>query len=218
MLTHDVESAAGLDRVRQLAEMEMELGFRSSFNFVPEGDYRVPKELRDWLTDNGFEVGVHDLHHDGQLFSSRESFLRKAQRINIYLGNGTQSDFARASCFATSIGCTSLNIAYDMSTFDTDPFEPQPDGVNTIFPILGPERIRGRRSEVRRSDTVLKRQRNLILSTINTQLSTSHEVATWSFPIPFPRTLLCFSCCGKTPMTSGSKNSIGSLSTGVWSC
>ncbi len=29
-----------------------------------------------------------------------------------------------------------LNIEYDASTFDTDPFEPQPDGVATIFPFL----------------------------------------------------------------------------------
>jgi hypothetical protein len=28
-----------------------------------------------------------------------------------------------------------LDISYDCSTFDTDPFEPQPDGVNTIFPF-----------------------------------------------------------------------------------
>ena len=28
-----------------------------------------------------------------------------------------------------------LNVLYDASTFDTDPFEPQPDGVNTIFPF-----------------------------------------------------------------------------------
>jgi hypothetical protein len=28
-----------------------------------------------------------------------------------------------------------LNIEYDMSTFDVDPFEPQSDGVNTIFPF-----------------------------------------------------------------------------------
>ncbi len=28
-----------------------------------------------------------------------------------------------------------LNIKYDASTFDTDPFEPQPDGVNKIFPF-----------------------------------------------------------------------------------
>ena len=29
-----------------------------------------------------------------------------------------------------------LNVVYDSSTFDTDPFEPQPDGTNTIFPFL----------------------------------------------------------------------------------
>jgi hypothetical protein len=28
-----------------------------------------------------------------------------------------------------------LDIEYDLSTFDTDPFEPQPDGVDTIFPF-----------------------------------------------------------------------------------
>ena len=28
-----------------------------------------------------------------------------------------------------------LNVLYDASTFDTDPFEPQPDGANTIFPF-----------------------------------------------------------------------------------
>jgi len=31
-----------------------------------------------------------------------------------------------------------LNIEYDASTFDTDPFEPQPDGMGTIFPFLVP--------------------------------------------------------------------------------
>jgi glycosyltransferase involved in cell wall biosynthesis len=31
-----------------------------------------------------------------------------------------------------------LNIQYDASTFDTDPFEPQPDGTGTIFPFWVP--------------------------------------------------------------------------------
>ena len=31
-----------------------------------------------------------------------------------------------------------LNIKYDASTFDTDPFEPQPDAVDTIFPFWMP--------------------------------------------------------------------------------
>src|SRR5438876_349680 len=38
VLTHDVESLAGLHKCRDLMRLEQELGFRSSFNFIPEGD------------------------------------------------------------------------------------------------------------------------------------------------------------------------------------
>src|SRR5689334_23338852 len=34
VLTNDVETKVGLERVKAMAEMEMSLGFRSSFNFV----------------------------------------------------------------------------------------------------------------------------------------------------------------------------------------
>src|SRR5215813_6932937 len=54
VLTHDVEGKRGLERCQQLAELDMSLGLRSSFNFVPEGEYRTPKRLRDYLTKNGF--------------------------------------------------------------------------------------------------------------------------------------------------------------------
>src|SRR5262245_10114513 len=37
VLTHDVETQEGLARVKDVAELEMSLGFRSSFNFIPEG-------------------------------------------------------------------------------------------------------------------------------------------------------------------------------------
>ena len=67
VLTHDVESQHGVDRVKELAELELKIGFRSSFNFVPEGEYTVPRSSR-LADDRGFEVGVHDLHHDGQLY------------------------------------------------------------------------------------------------------------------------------------------------------
>ena len=36
VLTHDVDTAKGQERCYQLAELEERLGFRSSFNFVPE--------------------------------------------------------------------------------------------------------------------------------------------------------------------------------------
>ena len=46
VLTHDVEGKKGLDRSRELADLEIEMGFRSAFNFVPEGEYRVPESVR----------------------------------------------------------------------------------------------------------------------------------------------------------------------------
>lgn len=113
----------------------MELGFRSSFNFIPEGPYDVPASLRAWLTQNGFEVGVHDLHHDGRLFQSRAGFRRKAKRINAYL-HSWQAVGHRAGFMLRELDWIhDLNVQYDASTFDTDPFEPQPDGANTIFPF-----------------------------------------------------------------------------------
>ena len=85
VLTHDVEGPDGLRKCRDLMQLEMEMGFRSSFNFVPEGSYRDPIDLRNELKDNGFEVGVHDLKHDGHLYRSRADFLRNAARINHFL-------------------------------------------------------------------------------------------------------------------------------------
>jgi len=49
-------------------QLEMQMGFRSSFNFIPEGEYSVSPEFREELLENGFEVGVQDLKHDGMLF------------------------------------------------------------------------------------------------------------------------------------------------------
>ncbi|MDE2107196.1 MAG: hypothetical protein KGL39_58910, partial [Patescibacteria group bacterium] len=40
VLTHDVEGPEGLARCRKLMALEMELGFGSSFNFIPAGPYR----------------------------------------------------------------------------------------------------------------------------------------------------------------------------------
>ncbi len=132
--THDVESPKGLGRCRQLAALEAGLGFRSSFNFVPEG-YHTPKELRDELAARGFEIGVHDLKHDGKLYSSRKGFRKKAGQINGYLKEWGAVGFRSAFMLHKLEWLHDLNIRYDASTFDTDPFEPQPDGVDTIFPF-----------------------------------------------------------------------------------
>lgn len=146
VLTHDVETQRGLDRVKPLAELEMRLGFRSSFNFIPEGPYQVPAELLDWLTERGFEVGVHDLHHDGKLYSSRAAFRSKAVRINRHLRDWNAVGFRSGFMLRNLDWLGDLNILYDSSTFDTDPFEPQPDGAGTIFPFWVPGLVTDRQS------------------------------------------------------------------------
>jgi hypothetical protein len=135
VLTHDVEGRKGMERSKALAEVEMELGFRSSFNFVPEGEYDTPQSLRSFLANNGFEIGVHDLHHDGTLYRSKVDFSAAARRINQHLERWNAVGFRSAFMFHNLEWLKELNVAYDASTFDTDPFEPQSDGANTIFPF-----------------------------------------------------------------------------------
>ncbi|MEP0862465.1 MAG: hypothetical protein HRF52_13595 [Ignavibacterium sp.] len=135
VLTHDVEHKRGYDRLIKLMEIEKRLGFVSSFNFVPERDYKVEKEILQTLRENGFDYGVHGLYHDGKLFSSESEFLRRATKINSYLKDWNTKGFRAPAMHHNLDWLGALNIDYDMSTFDTDPFEPQPDGVGTIFPF-----------------------------------------------------------------------------------
>jgi len=139
VLTHDVEGAVGLAKCRQLMQLEQALGFRSSFNFIPEGDeYRVSAAQREELVSNGFEVGVHDLRHDGKLYWRRKVFPENARSINGYLEDWGAQGFRSGFMLHELDWLHQLNIRYDSSTFDTDPFEPQPDGVDTIFPFWMP--------------------------------------------------------------------------------
>jgi glycosyltransferase involved in cell wall biosynthesis len=138
VLTHDVEGAKGLGRVDTLAKVEMKHGFRSAFNFVPEGDYRVPESLRISLEESGFEIGVHGMEHDGRLYSSKDQFASKAERIRRYLKDWGAAGFRSPLMQHKLSWLHLLGAEYDASTFDTDPFEPEPDGACTIFPFWVP--------------------------------------------------------------------------------
>ena len=138
VLTHDVEGRRGLGRVERLMNLESKHGVRSSFNFVPEGEYRVSEATRRTLERAGFEVGVHGLEHDGKLYSSKATFTRKAVRINDYLHQWGASGFRSPLMQHRLDWLHQLDVEYDCSTFDIDPFEPEPDGVGTIFPFWVP--------------------------------------------------------------------------------
>ena len=135
VLTHDVESSIGRDRCLKLMQLEQEIGFRSCFNLIPAGSYVVPFALREELQRNGFEVGIHDLHHDGKLFWDHETFSKNAKQINAYAKEWGVCGFRAGFMLHNLNWLRELDVKYDASTFDTDPFEPQPDGVQTIFPF-----------------------------------------------------------------------------------
>jgi len=137
VLTHDVDTLRGQNKCRQLMAIEQNLGFKSSFNFVPER-YSPDPGLHRLLKENGFEVGVHGLNHDGRLYESRQTFMQRAARINEYLKEWSAVGFRSPAMHHNLEWIHHLNIEYDASTFDTDPFEPQPDGAGTIFPFRVP--------------------------------------------------------------------------------
>jgi hypothetical protein len=134
VLTHDVETSKGQNRCRQLADTEERLGFRSAFYFVPRR-YEVSPRLRSYLISNGFEVGVHGLEHDGRLYKSKTEFRRRAPQINKYLKAWGSQGFSSPCMQHDLEWILDLDVWYDISTYDTDPFEPQGGGVGTIFPF-----------------------------------------------------------------------------------
>ena len=134
VLQHDVENKMGQHKCRFVMEVEEKLGFRSSFYFVPER-YEVSLSLRHELKDRGFEVGVHGLKHDGRLFISEKIFRYRAKKINKYLQEWKSTGFSSPSMHHNLEWMHYLNILHGTTTFDTDPFEPQPDGVRKIFPF-----------------------------------------------------------------------------------
>lgn len=138
VLTHDVEGQKGYVRVPLLMEVEQKYGFRSSFNFVPKGEYQVDRHMLNILKNAGFEAGVHGLEHDGKLYQSKEKFAAKAAQIRNILRSWGCCGF-RSPLMQHRLGWLhEIGSEYDASTFDVDPFEPQPDGMSTIFPFWVP--------------------------------------------------------------------------------
>ena len=89
VLTHDVEGSKGLSRVPRLMDLEVRHGFRSSFNFVPEGEYAVSAGFTRKAIREGFEIGAHGLEHDGKLYAFKAGVCRQGeahQRISAAMG------------------------------------------------------------------------------------------------------------------------------------
>ena len=135
ILTHDVESAAGLRLAVELADIEESLGLRSSFNIVG-GDYPIDEGVVRELSERGFEVGLHGLHHDRSLFSSRAEFERQLPALSDVARKLGAEGFRSPSTHRVVGWLEELPVSYDCSLAHSDPFEPQPGGCCSLWPFF----------------------------------------------------------------------------------
>ena len=115
VLTHDVETAAGLANIQRVADMEFARGLRSSFNLVPM-DYQVPASTLQQLRDDGFEIGVHGYTHDGLLFSSWGTFVKRLVTINEFGRQWGAQGFRSPATYRNSEWFHMLAFEYDSSS------------------------------------------------------------------------------------------------------
>ena len=134
VLTHDVEGPKGVENIARVRELERSHGCVSSWNFVAE-DYPIPSNCFERLRQEGCEIGLHGITHDGKLFQSRARFEADLPKIQAYLKDWEVVGFRSPATHRRADWMHELGCLYDSSFPDTDPFEPQPGGCCSILPF-----------------------------------------------------------------------------------
>jgi hypothetical protein len=136
IMTHDVDDRLGLDFCSELMDLDDEAGIRASFQIIPEARYLISIALVKEMRARGFEVNVHDLNHDGLLFSSREEFSRRAERINEYGRRYGARGFRSGQLYRNQNWFSDLDFAYDMSVPSVAHLDPQRGGCCSLTPYF----------------------------------------------------------------------------------
>ncbi len=141
VLSHDVEHQLGYENLHLLADVELGLGYTSSWNFVPERDYEVDPERLDQLRADGFEIGLHGLRHDGRDLESQATLERRLPTMRAYAQQWGAVGFRSPATHRDWELMPLLGMEYDSSSPDTDPFEPKSGGCCTWWPFLNRELV-----------------------------------------------------------------------------
>ena len=136
IMTHDVEALPGRDFCSHLMDLDDAYGIKSSFQIVPEGRYPVSKGFLNTIQSRGFEIDIHDLNHDGHLFSDRERYLRRAERINRYSREYGAAGFRSAALYRNLDWFEALDFSYDMSVPSVGHLEAQRGGPCSAMPFF----------------------------------------------------------------------------------
>jgi hypothetical protein len=136
IMTHDVETAAGRDFTPQLMDCDASYGIKASFQVVPEERYEVPNQYLRQIASRGFEVNVHDLNHDGNLYQDHEIFLERAKKINEYARKFDAVGFRAGVMYRNLEWFDAYEFSYDMSMPNVAHLDPQRGGCCTVFPYF----------------------------------------------------------------------------------
>lgn len=136
LITHDVEEAKGRDFCSTLMDIDEAYGFRASFQIVPEKRYSVTPEFLDAIRARGFEIAVHDLNHDGNLYREHSEFLRRAKKINEYGRQFGAEGFRAGVLYRNQEWFDALDFSYEASVPNVAHLDPQRGGCCTVFPYF----------------------------------------------------------------------------------
>ena len=136
MMTHDIEGQAGLDFCDELMDIDDAHGIKSSFQLIPAGREHTWRRTAERLRKRGFEVNLHDLKHDGQLFAGKETFLRQARRINEHAREFGCDGFRSGAMYREQDWFGAFEFSYDRSVPNAAHLEPQRGGGCTVMPYF----------------------------------------------------------------------------------
>lgn len=135
VLTHDVEEQEGFNYIPKVIELEESLGFKSSWNIIPY-KYKVDPGIIKLINENNHEIGIHGYNHDGKLYYSEKIFNERVPFINEALKKYNAIGFRSPMVHRNLKWLQKLDIKYDASCFDYDPFQPFPGGTGSIWPFI----------------------------------------------------------------------------------
>ena len=136
IMTHDVETAAGLEFTGRLMDINDSFSVKSSFQIIPQARYAATEDVLSRIRHRGFEINVHDLLHDGHLYDSHEQFLRSAVRINEWASRFGSTGFRSGVLYRNLEWYSAFRFAYDMSVPNVGHLDPQSGGCCTVMPYF----------------------------------------------------------------------------------
>lgn len=136
IVTHDVETAAGLEFAGELMDINDLFGIKSSFQIIPEARYIASEAALAAIRDRGFEINVHDLKHDGHLFDDHDQFLQSAVRINEHALRFGSKGFRSGVLYRNLEWYGAFRFSYDMSVPNVGHLDPQTGGCCTVMPYF----------------------------------------------------------------------------------